>query len=213
MACGENEFVPQRTGSEYFPVQKGLSWIYKVNETIYSEVAQPQVKDYRLKIEIVDSVLNPTGTYTYIVHRSVQALQDVTWSSLDTWSIRKSDTDVIVYEGNTGFRKLIFPIREGLEWNGNQYNALGEDQYSMTVAEALDVGGTSFEDVLKVEQEMNEDFIVFLDEREESYARNVGLIRQSLKQLNYCTLDNCVGQQKIKSGRVYLQELISYAKN
>ena len=211
-ACGKDEFIPEKTGEEYFPLHVGLSWTYQVAETVYSEVAPPEQKSYLLKVEVVDSILNGAGTYTHVIYRSTQTSPGSPWESLDTWSVRKSDSEVIVYEGNTPYKKLLFPIRDGLAWNGNQYNSLGEDRYSMQAGQR-EVNGITFGEALTVEEENNDDFIVFLDEREAVYAKNVGLVRQSIIQLNYCTAENCIGQQKVKSGRVYIQELVSYAKN
>lgn len=212
-ACGKDDFIPTDRGTAYFPIRVGSTWIYQVNQTIYSEVAGPTQSSYKLRLLVTDSILNAEGAHTYILARARQEIGASTWSAIDTWSVRRNDREIIVTEGNTPFKKLMFPIRKGLAWNGNEYNTLGEDLYSMTNFEGeTTFGGTNFEDVIEVEQEFNEDFIVFLDERTELYARNVGLIRQSLKQLNYCSTDNCIGQQKVKSGKIYVQELLSYER-
>jgi hypothetical protein len=212
-ACGEEESVPAQTGKDFFPLKVGHSWIYKVDETIYSEVKAPEHKVYRLKLEVGDSIVLPGNMITYIIYRSTQELDANHWSSLDTWSARKNDYEVVVDEGNTSFKKLIFPLRDGLTWDGNQYNTLGPDSYTMTRANTVSVMGTVFTETLKVEQERNDDLIVFLDEREEFYAKDIGLVKRSVTQLNYCTAEDCIGQQKIKSGKIYLQELVSYESN
>jgi hypothetical protein len=210
-ACGKDEFVPAERGTDFFPIRVGSLWIYDVSETIYSEVSAPQEHSYKLRLLVSDSIINSTGTYTYVVNRSRQEIGSSTWTAVDTWSVRKNDREVIVTEGNTPFKKLMFPIREGLTWNGNEYNNLGEDLYSMDEFNGEGIfGGMTFENTIKVEQEFNEDFIVFLDEREELYTKDVGLVRQSIKQLNYCSTEDCIGQQKIKSGKTYLQVLLSY---
>ncbi|HEY0656098.1 MAG TPA: hypothetical protein VGD65_23345 [Chryseosolibacter sp.] len=213
VSCGKDEFIPADRGTVYFPIRVGSSWIYNVNQTIYSEVNAPAESTFKLRLLVADSILNPEGTYTYKITRARQEPGSTAWSSVDTWSVRKSDREVIVTEGNISFKKLMFPVRAGLAWNGNQYNNLGEDVYAMSDYEGeVNFAGTTFENVIKVEQEFNEDFIVFLDEREELYARNIGLVRQSIKQLNYCSTENCIGQQKVKSGKVYVQELVSYER-
>lgn len=213
VACGEDEFSPSDRGVDYFPIRVGSTWVYDVNETIYSEVAAPQEKSYRLRWLVSDSIVNAAGTFTYIVNRAQQAQGESTWSALDTWAVRKNDFEVIVTEGNTPFKKLMFPIGNGFTWDGNAYNNLGEDEYTMSeFINDGSLGGTTFENTIKVEQESNEDFIVFLDEREELYTKGVGLVRQSITQLNYCTTENCIGQQKVKSGKKYLQVLLSYER-
>ena len=212
-ACGEDEFVPADRGTDYFPIRVGSTWIYNVSETIYSEVAAPAEASYKLRLLVSDSIANSAGSYTYIVSRARQTSGQSIWTAIDTWSVRKDDREVIVTEGNTSFKKLMFPVGNGLTWNGNEYNTLGEDEYVMNeFTNEGDPGGMTFENTIRVEQEFNEDFIVYLDEREELYTKNVGLVRQSITQLNYCTTENCIGQQKIKSGKKYLQVLFSYER-
>lgn len=211
IGCGKDEFVPSDPGFNYFPIQKNTTWIYQVDETVYSEVNEPQELSYQLKMEVTDSTENNDGTYTYIIHRSTRNNEVAPWSALDTWSIRKTASELVVIEGNISYRKLKFPLVDGLSWDGNAYNSKGEDEYEITDFNgSAEVQGVTFENTLTVEQEDNEDFIVFLDERHEVYAKDVGLISKDLKQLNYCTSENCVGQQQIRSGRILKQEIISY---
>lgn len=213
VGCGKDEFTPADRGTDYFPLQVGSVWTYAVEETLYSEVTAPQNGKYQLKLTVTDSVKNSAGSYSYIVVRAKKNDGDVSWTSLDTWSIRKDDREVVVNEGNTPFKKLMFPVRNGLVWNGNEYNTLGEDEYVIKSVELTEpINGMTFDNTIQVEQERNEDFIVFLDERDEVYAKGFGLVRQSIKQLNYCSTEDCIGQQKIKSGKVYLQVLLSYEK-
>lgn len=212
-ACGKDEFVPADRGTNYFPIRVGSTWIYNVSETIYSEVTAPKESSYRLRLTVSDSLPNAAGNYTFVVNRSRQDIGESAWTSVDTWSVRKNDREVIVTEGNISFKRLMFPTRSGLTWNGNEYNTLGEDLYEMEeVKGAEGWGAVSYPDTLRVEQESNDDFIVFLDQREESYGKGVGLLRKSVTQLNYCTTENCIGQQKIKSGKTYLQVLESYER-
>lgn len=213
IGCGKDEFTPADRGTDYFPLQVGSVWIYAVTETVYSEVAAPQNRSYQLKLTVTDSIKNSAGAYTYIVLRTKKNDGETNWLSLDTWSIRKDDREVIVTEGNTSFKKLIFPVRDGLTWNGNEYNTRGEDEYRMNAIELAEpISGMTFDNTIQVEQENNEDFIVFLDERDEVYAKGFGLVRQSVKQLNYCSTEDCIGQQKVKSGKIYSQVLLSYEK-
>jgi hypothetical protein len=211
-ACGKDEYVPADRGTNYFPIRVGSEWVYDVSQTLYSEVNAPQESQYRLRLLVSDSIPNSGGSFTYIVSRSRQELNQTTWSAVDTWSIRKSDREVIVTEGNTPFKKLMFPTRDGLTWNGNEYNNLGEDLYSINKWEGEPWAGIPIDNTIKVEQEFNEDFIVFRDEREELYAKEIGLVRQTVTQLEYCSTEDCIGQQKIKSGRQYLQVLVSYER-
>lgn len=210
-ACDSDESQPADIGLDYFPLQTGNYYVYDVEETIYSEVTPVEDLVYQLMVEVVDSFPNPEGNYTYVMNRSQRSDENGAWQDLDTWSVRGSDREVVVNEQNIPFVKLTFPAREGKGWNGNKYNNLDADEYKVTAFdEAFDAGGTTFDKTLTVLQENNEDFVVFQDKRAEVYAKGVGLIYKETIQLSYCTTPDCVGQQEIKSGRIYKQQIIDY---
>jgi hypothetical protein len=210
-ACGKDEYKPGDIGLDYFPLRKGNYQIFNVSEVIYSEVKDPENRNYQLKVEIVDSFPNTEGIYTYVLSRTRRDNASQAWQDVDTWSARGNDRELVVNEGNTAFVKITFPVGKGNEWNGNKLNNGVEDDYEMeTVDEPAQIAGTTFEKTLRVVQENNEDLIVFQDKREEVYARGIGLVYKETVQLSYCTDPNCIGQQKIKSGIIYKQEINEY---
>jgi hypothetical protein len=212
-ACHSDEFTPPGTGLDYFPLETGLYQIYKVDETIYSEVTGTKTESYQIKVEVTDSFPNAEGNYTYVLSRTKRFDDNSPWVDLDTWSARIDGHQVIVNEGNVPIVKFIVPARKGNVWDGNKFNNLDEDEFEViTVDQAFQAGGISFDKTLKVLQENNDDIIVSQDIREEVYARGAGLVLKSTKQVSFCTDDDCRGQQKIKSGRVFKQEIIDYGK-
>ena len=210
-ACNSDEFKPADIGLDYFPLQTGSYHVYAVDEILYSEVQEPEMLAYQLRVEINDSFPNTEGGYTYVIHRRKRTNETDPWQDLDTWSARENERELVVHEGNTAFVKLTFPLKKGNAWNGNKFNNLNEDEY---IVEAMDepftAGGTTFENTVHVIQEDNDDVIVYFDQREEVYAKSVGLIYREIAQLNYCTDDSCIGQQIIKSGKIYKQEILEY---
>ena len=211
VGCGEDEYVTPDIGLRYFPLVTGYNWTYKVHETLYTELNEPQDLDYHIKVLVADSSANTDGSYTYVLYRFKRENETAPWTSLDTWSARKNEHDLVVTEGGVSYRKLLFPLREGNVWNGNVYNNKPVDEYLLTeVGVPAQLEGMTFEHAVTVTQEDNQDFIVFLDERHEVYAENVGMIYKETTQLEYCTEENCVGQQQVKSGRKLKQELIAY---
>jgi hypothetical protein len=198
--CGGEDPDHLDTGSAYFPLEKGVFQLYLVHETRYSGVSEPQVMVYELMTEVVDSFPVPGG-HSFVISRSRRMATEDPWEVLDTWSARKDSHEVIVSESNTPFVKAIFPVRSGTRWDGNEFNTQGADEYEIVKAgEPFEVDGMRFDDTFTVEQEQNEDLIVFNDERREVYARDVGLIFKEVIQLNYCTDDDCLAQQKIDHG-------------
>ncbi len=210
-ACDTDEFKPADTGIDHYPIRTGYYQVYNVNETVYSEVTAPQTNAFQLRTEIIDSFPNTENGFTYVIHRSTRADESSSWEIKDTWSVRRNDRELVINEGNTAFVKLTFPLKAGSTWNGNKFNDQDEDEYEVrSFDEPFTAGGTTFDRTVNILQEDTDDLIVFLDKREEVYARDVGLIYKETTQLNFCTDNNCIGQQVIKNGRIYKQELIEY---
>ena len=198
--CGTDEHFDRRGGGAYFPLQRGTFHVYDVKEVRYNGSGQPLESRYQLLTEVTDSFPSEGG-YRYVIHRSMRQTEAETWQALDTWSVRKDDHQVVVTEGNTPYVKIRFPLKEGNTWDGNVFNSQGADDYTLRDVEApASFGGASFEKTITVEQEINDDKIVFRDERKEVYAQDVGLVYKEILQLSYCTDDPCLGQQQIVNG-------------
>lgn len=199
----------------YFPVRVGNYWIYSVSETNIQHIncndANPPAKTYELKVLIYDSVKNAEGGYTYNIHRYTRADPTQAWVDLDSWSARVTTNQVIVAEGNTSYVKMIFPFVNNSQWNGNLYNNMPPENYQLSnLAQTYQLSnGEIYPTTLTIVQADNQDFFVYQDKRIEVYAVSVGLIYKETTQLTYFQ-DPCYGQQKVKTGTLYLQRLKSY---
>jgi hypothetical protein len=157
-----------------------------------------------------------------MIHRSTRPTSADSWATSETWNARFSRDGLIMTEGSTPFVVLTIPVSEGKTWNGNAYNNEinpntnnGEDTYTLLdVKKPCLAGDASFADCVTVEQENNEEFVVYHDQRRETYASEVGLVFKEVIQLNYCNdADrNCVGMQIVDAGIRYKQTLVSYGK-
>lgn len=210
ISCSQDDFKTPDIGLDYIPLKKGLYQTYAVEETIY-QLGTPETFSYELKTIVVDSFLNAENEYTYVVHRSKRNEGAVDWQYLDTWSIQKDNSEAIVSEENVPYVRLKFPARVGMEWNGNAYNTYDEDDYLLeSTKQAFTFNDETFSDCITINQNDNQDFIVYLDQRKEIYARNVGLVYKEVTQLQYCTQVSCLGQQEVESGVIYKQTITDY---
>jgi hypothetical protein len=207
MSCTD-EVVSTR-GTEYFPLRTGYQWVYHVQETTYG-VGGTTETTFKLKIEVTDSFTNTEGGITYVLHRYRRMTDSEPWTFESTASARLSGTFAHTTSGNTTYASLAFPAYVSRTWNGNVFNALGEDEYRVTaIGESMTVEGETFSDVLQVEQERVENNLVFRDVREEVYAKNIGLIYKRSEVWNYvCSGGLCTEQ--IASGQQWIQSLISH---
>ncbi|MBT1703471.1 hypothetical protein [Chryseosolibacter indicus] len=213
-ACGSDETDSQpEKGFDYYPLTKGFYQIYDVEETKYSEVADPETLLYQLKHEVVDSFANDAAGITYVVYREKREDEGKPWVYVDTWSVRVNGNDIIVSEGNVPFVKLAVPLKKGRKWDGNKYNNLEPDQYEInSIEKTYEVGDEVFQEVAVVEQEFEDDPIVYTDLREEAYAKSVGLVYREITQLHYCTDEFCLNDQIIESGVRLKQTIREYGR-
>lgn len=209
-SCDTSDESSLDTDKRYFPVRKGLFQIYDVERTVYT-FQVPETFMYELKTVVVDSFLNQEGYYTYVIHRSTRPDAQSAWQYVDTWSVRDANAETVVGEENLLLVKLKYPASSGLSWDGNTYNIAGEDEYQIDSKHSpLTLNGVTFDNCLSVNQNDNEDFIVFLDQRKEVYAKDVGLVYKDSTWLKYCTDVSCLGQQKVEEGVIYKQTIKSY---
>ena len=212
-SCGDEDTV-NHSDLEYFPLRTGFYQVYAVEENIYSEVNPDQFLSYELKTEVIDSFMNQEGTFTYVIHRSKRNSVIDPWQFYDAWSARVDITKAVLNEGNISYMSIAFPATKNHEWNGNALNTLDEDLYmieSVGAPYSLETD-LEFTDALVINQEENLNQLV-RDEREEVYARNVGLIYKKSIVVNYCDEVSCFGQQIITDGVEYWQVLKEYGQN
>jgi hypothetical protein len=219
MSCDSDN--PTRTNDlRYFPLQKGLYHIYDVSETNYV-LGAAESAEYQLKTVVTDSFLNADENYTYVIHRSKRQTDADEWESLDTWTASRSSREVIVSEGNTPYVVLTFPLSKNATWNGNKYNTVinpttkqNEDFYAVEqyrVSHTTETDET-YTDCVVINQEDNQEFVVFLDQRKEIYAAGIGLIVKETTGLQYCIDEgsDCIGKQIVEDGIIYKQVLREY---
>lgn len=215
-ACSseEAEGLLQLKDHEYMPLRKGLYHIYDVSETVYVNGPEGEVNRYQLKTSITDSVPGINGYYKYIITRNTRANAAEAWRPADTWSVTFNQREAIVQEGNISFVKLALPLAANRTWNGNLYNNLGEDTYSIGFfAQAAAAGTFNFTDALEVIQSDEQDPIVGNDVRKEIYVRGVGLVKRSEQIITYCSNSAaCIGKQIIESGVVKEMVLTAYGQ-
>jgi len=221
-ACGSEDPISTEIGINYFPLRTGSQWIYQVEETVINQSVEEKTI-YELRITVVDSIKNDQGAYAYIFNRATRTAAESPWQSVGTWSAFVNKNQVIQNESNINFVKMIFPLFSGSRWDGNQYNNLpdngnlfngqGSETYALTELDDPMIlsTGLEFQQTSTIIQNNFLDPIVGTDQRQEVYARDVGLIFKEVIQLEYCSTPSCLGQQKVDKGVMYVQTLTSYA--
>jgi len=199
---------------DYFPLRKGVFQEYDVHQVVYT-LGIPTESYFQLRTVLVDSIDRGDGTYAYVQQRLTRKSAEQPWTYEASWAVHADNREVVVNEENTLYVKYRFPLTEGYSWNGNAYNNGGEDSYLFeAVKVARELNATTYDDCLVVDQHDNQDYVVFLDQRKEVYAREIGLISREVKQLHYCTQteSGCLGQQIVEEGIEYTQTMIAHGR-
>lgn len=207
----------------YFPLTVGLYHIYTVEGVTYKNQIEIEPFSYELKTEVVDSFRTVEGDIQYVIYRSKRDKESDAWEYIDTWSARINSFEAVQYEGNVPFVKIDFPVFKNKQWNGNAFNSLGEEMYTID-----DVGssyrltnGNQYNNCLSVNQ-FNYSVFDRKDDRKEIYAEGIGLIYYRKIKIDYCddTTDkpcicngDCLGQLIPRDGIEYFQELKEYGTN
>lgn len=221
LSCSSEDPVNPDFGVNFFPLQTGMSWIYQVDKTTINQSQETKLT-YELRVTITDSVRSLNNLDTFIFTRETRTSAANPWQALDTWSAKIENNQLIQSEGNTLFVKLMFPPSIALSWNGNQFNNLpnngnlfngsGSESYQIIAYDLLfRMGETEYPESLIVVQNNFVDAIVGKDQRHEVYTPNMGLVYKEVIQLEYCSTPDCLGQQKIDKGVMYVQSLKEYA--
>lgn len=217
VAC-QSTTEPMATGYDYQPLEKGNFWIYDVTEQQFSLNGSATTKTYQVRETITNSYADPasdepTGTPVFRIERHRRTNDSQAWQPDSVSSIRITNSQLVKNENNRSFVKLVFPLIDRFEWNGNAFNSAGEDLYQLkNTGMPYNVLNQSFAETATIVQQ-NDSTLVSQDKRVEVYARKVGLIYKEKVQLQYCSsTPSCVGKAQIDYGIRQYFRLRSYGK-
>jgi hypothetical protein len=117
----ETEELDESTfGYDYFPLSAGKSWVYQSDSIVYSSVGSVRdtFKSF-IKEEVGEAFVDLTGQKVYKIDRFFKRNESDSWSRLNTWTSSVDKTNAIRTEENIRFIKLVFPVKEGLRFDGN----------------------------------------------------------------------------------------------
>lgn len=214
-ACETDSLQPDKSGwgYEYYPLETNSYRIYSVRQIDYSLSRETDTSDYQLKEVAADSFLSLSNEYSFFLKRFIKDPIGEEWILDSVWTVEKNAERVVATENNMPYIKMVFPAREGKQWDGNRMNVLGEQEYTMNRvgAETVLTSGR-FDQTINVLQWDNPDTILVREKAFEIYAKNIGLIYKETVQLKYCAEMECIGEGIIESGKKYKQELVDYGK-
>jgi hypothetical protein len=204
--------TPPQTGASFFYPVIGTSIVYDVQETQYTLTETPKVKNYQLKEVNASFFQDLDNKEALRIERYRRENDTQKWVIDSVFTAKKEIDKALKTENNVTYVKLVFPIKEGVQWNGNLYNSFANDSYEMKkVNQPFQTNGQNFAKTLSVIQQ-NDSTLVDLKRKMEVYAEGIGLIYQEKTFVTYCNTADCLGKGKIDFGTKYTLKIKNYGK-
>ncbi|AKD55283.1 hypothetical protein [Spirosoma radiotolerans] len=199
--------------SAYFPLETGQFCIYTVQEDQYRLQAEPIQRNYQIKEVVGAPYTDVAGQTAYRLMRYRRATDSQPWQADSVWSARLVTNEAVRTENGQDFVSLLFPIRNGLTWNGNRHNAFGPDEYEVRNAgQPFRVLEKLFNETVTVVAQ-DDSTLVSQEKRIAVYARQVGLIYKERTSRQFCTTSpGCIGKNQIDYGIRQVYRIQTYGK-
>ena len=209
-ACERADAPPPDPGYDYFPLETGTFREYEVTETRYALAQPAQTRIYQIREVTSPKYTDAGGQGVYLLEHSVR--EENTWRADSVSSIWRTAERAFRSENGLTFVKIQFPVKEGSRWDGNLYNTLAERFFEVKkVDKPLTLGALTFDQTLTVVQQ-NDSTLLSLRKSQETYARNIGLIRREQTSVQYCGTPDCIGKGVIDYGFTKSMVLKNYGR-
>lgn len=173
---------------DYFPVGAGHSVTYEVDSMLHDSALElHDTSHYFIREKISRSFIDDEGRKSYRIERFRKDSQNGDWSIADVWVADRNDERAEKVEENRRFIKMVFPVAEGKQWDGNAYNTLEEEEYEYReVHDPRTVGGSRLDSTVKV---LHQDLENLIERRSayEVYAKGIGMVQKERVELETYT--------------------------
>ena len=228
-------------GFNYYPISVGKYIIYEADSIVYQSQSGgtcnfiQDTSHFYLKEEVVGTYIDNTGKENFIIERFIRYNQNDPWEVTDVWNTFMSETQVERVEENLRFIKMVFPVSEGISWNGNAFfkdttlTLAGEvidfykhwsQEYEYTGVDLPEmINNIEYDSVSTIVQSAPSENKVNHRYSIEKYARNIGLVYKELRVLDtqccdyFPELAPCDGipwEEKAERGLIYRQSIIDH---
>jgi hypothetical protein len=148
---------------------------------------------YQWLLTITDTLQLQNEVY-YTVETYRRRDSTTSWNYDRKWKVKRTATNLQLYEDDIDFVKLVFPPQQDETWNGNVYVPTTApydvfqnwNYFYASVDQPYSINGLNFDHTLTVSEVDNENLIE-KTLRKEVYAKGVGLIYQ---EWEYMTKQN-----------------------
>tara|TARA_B100001093_G_scaffold487180_1_gene523212 strand:- start:1363 stop:2019 length:657 start_codon:yes stop_codon:yes gene_type:complete len=189
----------------YFPLQINQEKEFLVTNIVHSSFGR-DTSSYFLKEIITDYNINIEGDTVYTLERYWKVDSSLSYEIKDVWTSKRNLGAGYLNEENITYTKLIFPLSLNIFWNGNAFNNLDYQEYSIeSINIPFQLNDLIFDSAVTVIQNYKSNLLEF-ENAKEIYATGIGLIYKEDVQLEI----NSGNLSDINQGYEYYQEVINY---
>lgn len=175
----DKEVVTIDLGYNYYPVDSGFWRIYDVDSIVHDDFTQTVIKyNYQIKEILTEEFVDSDGSKSIRLERYYRKSESEGWKIKDVWTVRRTTKNLQIVEENQRIVKLIFPVKEGEDWNGNAYNSTDEQTFELLSKDVTETINSIVLDSVCAVLELNNDNFIEYQYRSEKYARNIGLVEK-----------------------------------
>lgn len=123
-SCKKQSDSVYQTAKEYYPVESGKVWFYRLDSTTIPAFGTSLVtRSYHLKDSMGLSFFDNEGRESWPVFRFITDTLEINpWKSISTYYITSTKNNIeVVDDNNLRFIKLVSPVSKGIDWMGNVY--------------------------------------------------------------------------------------------
>ena len=182
LSCSTEENIqPESSNYDYAALSSDAEWIYEVDSVVYNDFSLPVSVDtfhyyVKHKVEGLEKLGN--GSLSYKVLRFLRNDTISNWALDRAFTLRINANELVKTDHNLPLVSMVFPAKEGKEWNGNAFNTLPEQTFKyQNVEQPAHIGKRKYRNTVEVVQQQRknllEDQLVLLQ-----YAAGVGMIRK-----------------------------------
>ena len=204
-SCDPEEYSEVKSYQDYFPIEIQKEKKFLVTNIIHNSFGK-DTSSYYLKEIITESFTDLEGDTAYRIQRYWRTDTTQTYEIKDVWVVKKSENSIQQLEENIRFTKLIFPINKNSFWNGNAFNNLGYQEYSVqSIHTDFNLNDLTFDSCVSINQNYKSNLLEY-ENSQEIYSLGLGLVYKEVIviQINNGNLTD------ITQGNEYIQELIEY---
>lgn len=191
---------------EYYPYTVKSERTYRLDSTLYA--LDTIIKKSKIILEIVTEQFSDLqGQTAYRLEQYIIPDSGKNQIFFDLQTTNWNEQGVQRVENNQRYLKMVFPIRDKKQWNGNMYNNINQQMYQFTgTFQPITIDTKTYTDVVTVTQRYEVDDLIGHHEDKEIYAKNIGMVYRLNRHLD---LDQTQGKE---TGYEAVWTLINFRK-